>query len=260
MPRMAWQQPLTVEEQLKARLVPPGLYIRYLYAKALRRGERELHLLPHLARRDKISLDIGANKGVYSYALRGHSRAVHAFEPNPKPLATLRAWGHGRIHIHPTALSDHSGAATLRVPKTISGYSNQGASLSATKVAGAHAAVHVDSQRLDDLDLRDVGFVKIDVEGFEREVLRGAAATLRRERPNLLIELEERHTRVPLPDLIAEVCDYGYDAFALIDGQLRNFAHIDLDRHHRNPASKSDYVFNFIFLPRDLVSPPSAKP
>lgn len=246
---MSWSPPLTVEERLKAQFVPPPLYIRYLHAKELRRGEREIRILPFLVHPDKLSLDIGANKGVYSHALLAHSKSVHAFEPNPKPLATLRAWGTGHIHIHATAIGDRSGPAQLRVPKTTGGYSNQGASLSATKVSGAHGVVNVESQRLDDLNLTHVGFIKIDVEGFEREVLRGAEQTLRREHPNLLIELEERHTNTPLPDLIAEVCAYGYAAFALVDGQLTAFDRIDLERHHRNPPKLSDYIFNFIFLP-----------
>ena len=43
---------------------------------------------------------------------------------------------------------------------------------------------------LDQFELQDVGFVKIDVEGFEFSTLQGARATLERWRPNLLIEID----------------------------------------------------------------------
>jgi hypothetical protein len=87
------------------------------------------------------------------------------------------------------------------------------------------------------------------VEGFEHEVLEGAAETLRRDRPNLLIEMEEAHTEVPIDVMVERVMAYGYSAFALVRGVLTPFAGLDLDKHHRRPESREDYVFNFIFLP-----------
>lgn len=242
--------PSTFAEMLKRRVVPPSVSIRYRYAREMRRGEKEIHLVPFLARRDRVSLDVGANKGVYAYAMLGHSVAVHAFEPNPKIFAMLQRWAQNRVHLHPVALSSRSGSADLLVPRTESGYSNQGASLSRVKVRGAHASVKIDAVRLDELELPPIGFIKIDVEGFELEVLKGAAATLRRDRPNLLIEIEEAHTATPLAEMVAEVCAYGYQCLALQRGTLKVFEQIDIEAHHRHPRSRDDYIFNFIFLPR----------
>jgi FkbM family methyltransferase len=247
---MTWMPPSTLTERLKHRIVPPALYIRYRYAREIRHGEKEIRLVPFLARRDRISLDVGANKGVYAYAMLAHSAAVHAFEPNPKLFAMLQGWAGGRVQLHAVALSSTSGTADLLVPRTTAGYSNQGASLSSVKVSGAHGTVKVDAVRLDDLVMPPVGFIKIDVEGFELEVLKGAAETIRRDRPNLLIEIEEAHTAAPLPELIAEVCAYGYRCLALRRGTLRVFEQIDVEAHHRKPRSREDYIFNFIFLPR----------
>jgi FkbM family methyltransferase len=247
---MNWLPPSTLSEKVKRLVVPPALYIRYRYAKELRRGEKEIHLVPFLARRDRVSLDVGANKGVYAYAMLAHSAAVHAFEPNPKLFAMLQRWARGRVQLHPIALSSTSGDADLLVPRTKAGYSNQGASLSSVKVKGAHGTVRVDAVRLDEMNLPPIGFIKIDVEGFELEVLKGAAQTLRRDRPNLLIEIEEAHTAAPLPEMIAEVCAYGYRCLALQRGTLTMFERIDVEAHHRQPRSREDYIFNFIFLPR----------
>ena len=244
-----WEPPLKFEERLKA-LVPPSARIAYLHAKNLRKGEAELALVPFLANRERISVDVGANQGVYAYAMLPHSRAVHAFEPNPKLFRMLSAWASARCVLHREALSNASGAAELLIPRGHSGgFSNQGASLSAVKVSGDHRKVSVQAVRLDDLALGDIGFMKVDVEGFELQVLEGAAETLRRDRPNLLIEMEERHTGMALPDMVRTVCAYGYDAFALVDGTLTPFGRMDVEARHRKPARPGDYVFNFIFLP-----------
>jgi FkbM family methyltransferase len=246
---MSWQPPLTFEEKLKRTLVPAGLYIRYLHAKQLRSGEPEFRLIPFLADKARVSLDIGAHKGAYAYALLGHSQAVHAFEPNPKMFDVLQSWARGRVTLHPLALSNVSGEADLLVPKRRNGYSNQGSSLSAVKVQGDHGTVRVQTRRLDDCGIDNVGFIKIDVEGFEKEVLEGARAILARDRPNLLVEMEEKHTGVALKDMVASVCAYGYRCMVLRRGSLLAFERLDLEASHTSPQSRQDYVFNFIFLP-----------
>ena len=246
---MTWTPPESLEEKLKRLLVPGGLYIRYLAQKEQRRGEREIGLIPFLADPRRVSLDVGANKGVYTHALLPHSAAVHAFEPNPKLFRILSGWARGRATLHDLALGDTTGEADLLVPRYGGGYSNQGGSLSAVKVTGEHGSLPVRTARLDDLDLGAIGFIKIDVEGFEMQVVAGAAETLRRDRPSLLIEIEERHTHRPLEESVADVCAHGYRCLALVGGVLTPFERIDLDRHHRRRERREDYVFNFIFLP-----------
>ena len=243
-----WEPPTKFRERLKGWL-PAGARIDYLFRRDLRKGEPELALIPFLADRRRVSIDIGANKGVYTYALLPHSSAVHAFEPNPKLFRMLHRWAERRAILHPEALSDVSGTAQLLVPQTSSGYSNQGASLSAVKVSGRHGVVNVKTSRLDDMSIDNVGFIKIDVEGFEKQVLEGARETLRRDQPNLLIEMEEAHTGVPLAEMIADVCAYGYDCFVLRRGTLTPFSRIDPHGDHRAPLDRPNYLFNFIFLP-----------
>jgi FkbM family methyltransferase len=246
----AWTPPSSMEEKAKRMLVPPALYIKNLYRREYLKGEKEIGLVPFLAKSDKLSLDIGANKGVWSYAMLPHSLGVHAFEPNPKSLETLKSWGKTKLTIHDIALSNQTGTATLYVPKGLrSNYSNQGSSLVLTRTEG-HGSVTVDTKRLDDLLITNIGFMKIDVEGFEQQVLQGAVETLQRERPNLVIEIEEKHTKQRIEDQLNTVCGYGYDCFALLKGTLTPMALIDFERHHRAPATRADYVFNFIFLPR----------
>ncbi len=169
-----WEPPSVLGERLKNALVPPALYYRFRAHRELRRGERELGLLPYVLDRRRNSVDVGANKGVYTYWLQRYSRHAYAYEPNPKMFRVLAASAHGNVIASPLALSNANGHARLRVPRTAKGYSNQGASLDRQKVGSSHGEVEVETRRLDDEGLDDVGFIKIDVEGDEFAVLAGA--------------------------------------------------------------------------------------
>ena len=78
-----WEPPWTLEERLKFALVPVPLYMRYRIAKERRHGEAEIALLPFLADPARVSLDIGANKGVYAWLLKDYSRP---FRRSPCPI------------------------------------------------------------------------------------------------------------------------------------------------------------------------------
>jgi FkbM family methyltransferase len=243
---MSWEPSLSFEERLKAALTPPRLYIRYKARKELKHGEKELALLPFLVAKDRVSLDVGANKGVYTWFLARLSRHVHAFEPNPKLFRILKAGAAANVTAHALALSNVSGSAELRIPRGNRGYSNQGGTL--IELQRDHAVVSVPTRRLDDLDIADIGFIKIDVEGFELKVLEGARQTLQRDRPRLLVELEERHTGMPIAGMIAQIEGYGYRCLALRRGVLVSADRLDPAVDHRGPGTPG-YVFNFIFLP-----------
>ncbi len=244
-----WSPPSTFEERLKGVLVPARLYHVLRAHRELRRGEQELRLLPSLMDRSRNSVDVGANKGVYTYWMQRYSRHVFAYEPNPKIFRILEAGARGNVTVSPFALSDRSGRAILRVPKTARGYSNQRATLSTRALGSSYGEVAVEARRLDDETLSDIGFMKIDVEGFELAVLDGAIETIRRDRPTLLIEIEEIHIGGRIEDALARVAELGYRGFALIDGELRDLSFFDPEAHHRAPRSRDDYVFNFVFCP-----------
>lgn len=245
-----WSPPFSLKEKLRHSLVPAGVQLRWRVARALRRGEPELALISDLVDPDRVAIDIGANSGVWSWSLLRVARQVHAFEPNPKMYSRLKAALGGKVHLHTVALSDTAGEAEFIVPRTKRGYSNQHGSLSRLAAGGDHGVVKVQTRRLDDLEIRDVGFIKVDVEGFECAVLAGATETLKRERPVLVVELEERHTGRPIADLIGEVESYGYDGSAWFNGRLTPWREIDLQKFHTEAVETPKYVFNFVFRPR----------
>ena len=250
-----WEPPLSFEEQIRGVLIPPSIYYVLRARRELRRGEAELRLLPHLIDPTRLSVDAGANKGVYTYWLERLSLHVHAYEPNPKMLKTLKKGAGLKATVHFAALSDEAGTFALRIPKTSRGrYSNQGASLNHEKVGDQYGEVMVETRRLDDEGLSNIGFIKIDVEGHEMAVLDGALETIKRDRPTLLIEMEENHTKRPIENDIRRVTDLGYRMLFLHRGVLKCGDVFDGEIHHRTAPSPQDYVFNFIFIPMENKS------
>ena len=244
------QQLWTFEERVKHALIPSGLYIRYKVMRERWSGEPELRLLEMLVDRRRNAIDAGANKGTFTHVLAGLARHVYAFEPNPKMLAVLRQTAGDNVSVSAQALAERNGPAEFLIPRDPrGGHSNQGGSLSRVKVRGDHTVVPVQMARLDDLGLTDIGFIKIDVEGGELEVLAGAGQLLARDRPVLLIEMEEVHTQTPIELSLAKVLQFGYRGmfFDRARQSLRLLEDFDPEAMHRQRGV--GYVFNFIFLP-----------
>jgi Methyltransferase FkbM domain len=113
-------------------------------------------------------------------------------------------------------------------------------------------------KRLDDLHLDDIGLVKIDVEGHELAVLRGAADTLRRNRPTIVVEAEERHHPHAVAAITELLSGFGYAGYFEIDGTRRSVDEFDAAQY-QNPANVGDwtdvwavrgiYVNDFVFVP-----------
>ena len=237
---------LSFEERLKHALIPGPLYLRNLAARRLRKGERELHAVPLLAEPGSVAIDIGANKGVYSYLLSRICRTVEAFEPNPKVCELLRRCVPANVSVYEVALSNSNGAAEMLLPIHRTGrFSNQGGTLQTKKVEGREFGTWpVEQRRLDEYGFTEVSFIKIDVEGFELEVLEGAAETLARERPTLLIEIDEAQSKRPIAETFQALSDYGYDGFCLRQALHR------VDRY-RTPDGFHPPGDNFIFFHRE---------
>lgn len=130
---------------------------------------------------DKV-VDIGANVGYFSAHLArlvGPHGEVHAFEPEPQNcallVANMRTNGLSQVHVHPVALGERQGTATLHISEFNGGMHRLYDSVCCT---GPGLAVPV--QRLDDVMAgARVDLIKIDVEGYEPAVLKGAASCLR---------------------------------------------------------------------------------
>ncbi len=243
-------------------------HARLVWARDRVRGNRSMAVVDALVRPGDVVVDAGANIGVYTARLAqlvGPEGAVHAFEPHPLALERLGivAAAEPGVEIHPVALADRRGRATLSVPRGEDG----SPLLALARLGPAEDAetVEVETTTLDaalGADAGRVAFVKCDVEGSELAVLRGALGVLREARPRVLVELERRHAGDELDETLALFAELGYRGeaigpdgpFPLADFDLERdqAAHLDPDADDQSPA----YVNDFLFSP--AASAPSA--
>jgi len=213
-------------------------------------GELELKLLDRLVAPGKNSVDIGANRGAYAYLLSTLSRHVYAYEPHPGVVERLKPSVPDNVSVHPIALSNRAASKTLYVPIR---NGTEDTYLSALdRPHDRHEQYLVNTDTLDRQRLRNVGFIKIDVEGHEREVLEGARHTIAIDKPVLLIEIEQRHLAVEMETIFRYVLAFGYDGFFYRGGRLIGLAEFR-PAIHQDPRHMYDvrsYINNFIFLPR----------
>ncbi len=207
--------------ELLSLLTPPSAYYRRRIAAEARAGEPELAVLDKLMRRGGTAVDVGANQGFFAFALSEIADRVVAFEPNPDYALFARVMLRRRATVHRLALSDRPGRASFRVPIDHDG--------TVLHLAGSLKGTHAQFPRtrtydvtvgtLDSFALADVRFIKVDVEGSEREVLDGARTTIMRDRPPLLLELLSG-THADPGGYTAAICEsFGYDAVIVQHGE-----------------------------------------
>jgi len=157
-------------------------------------------------------VDVGANVGFYTVLAEqivGRDGTVIAIEPQPAALSALTLNAHARpqVIVVPAAASDHRGKATF--------YARHAGDTSSLTADEAATPIQVDVDTLDNIcsQLSCLKLIKIDVEGHEPEVLRGARATISKHRPWVCFEiLDEMVTtgRVDVQEIAAFFRDLKY--------------------------------------------------
>jgi FkbM family methyltransferase len=182
--------------------------------------EPETRMLSRLVPRGGVCIDAGGNFGQYAYYLSRIAAEVHSFEPLAYNRRVFeRVVRAPNVHLHPFALGAVRGATRIEVV--------------AENTAEAHVGERGEEVEVVALDewgvsLHRLDFIKIDVEGSELEVLRGAAGLIDRFRPAILCEIaghdaryghaaEETFELLRAKGYAAYVCD-GEDLVA-VDGR-----------------------------------------
>lgn len=174
-----------------------------------------------------IVLDIGANIGVHSLAWAETNRnaTIYAFEPSEATTNILsrniaaNALGN-RVHPIREAVSDKVGTATF-----YSCADNAFSALKDTKRVEVVSSTTVSTTTIDNFveknGLPKVTFIKIDVEGFETEVVLGGLKTLKTFQPDLFVEIYGGENANPDPEkTIKAITNLGYSAYVFVGGNM----------------------------------------
>ncbi len=163
----------------------------------LQENVREIEDLMQFAR--GTVLDVGANVGSHSINFARVADTVYAFEPQPRTFYNLCAnlllnlvYNVLPLNIALGSYDGQTNVANLdpTQPNTPMG------------VQVGNGAQQIPMRTIDTLEISPVHFIKIDVEGHELEVLKGAVETLDRENPIVFVEIHEKGLIQPIIDLM----------------------------------------------------------
>jgi FkbM family methyltransferase len=233
---------ISLAKQILKRLLPkPAL--RWRTQKLIASGlEPDLCLLAnircHLARvkggerfreyfsKNRTAIDVGACGGEYSCVMARMFGKVLSIEPTADMVSVLRRSLPRNCEIVGCAIGAESGSVSIRVPKI------DGVRMNALSTIAGHSfefsridTVDTDVVRqltIDQLSLErklEPSFVKIDVEGYEGQVLLGARKTIESCHPVIMIEIEKRHNR-GYRDIFSSLGSLGYVPFHFQGGAL----------------------------------------
>jgi len=146
-------------------------------------------ILPYMkVQKGKCFIDIGANIGIHTVRIGKEGIDVYAFEPSPKTYGILcknikdfpniepfnYALGdkntEGLFYVHEQSKSGFDGLHNVYKKKDVK-------------------EIKVKVRTLDSFDFKNIGLIKIDTEGNEYNILKGAFKTLKKEKPHLIIEV-----------------------------------------------------------------------
>lgn len=250
-----------------------GAAVEAVWRHQARSGDLAAALTDHLVRGGAVTVDVGASWGLFSYHLArrvGRSGTVFSYEPHPMNRVVLEKLARARpsVRFRPVAVSDLAGTADMHVP--VFGHRHVTAQSSIAHGFSGLNGVRVEkltvpTVRLDDeIGGRPVDFIKIDVEGHELSVLRGASGMLRERLPAMLIEIEQRHLDHPIKDVFREIEDIGYALYFIDGARLRAIDEFDVEEHQLSCVVPNEftpfsmppgYVYNFCAVARpDLLS------
>lgn len=160
-----------------------------------------------------VALDIGANVGLWSRDLTEKFQQVIAFEP----VATFRDCLLKNVtalnfEVRACALGDQDTTINMIITAENTGHSHVDTATMGTGTIPMH--------RLDGLDLPKIDYIKIDCEGYENTILRGAKETILRNRPVMVVE-HKKHQDVGHTDTV-QALDTLVSWGAKIIGNVKN--------------------------------------
>jgi len=208
-------------------------------------SEAEADMFRHFLKPGMTAVEVGANIGAHTLALAGivgPQGRVLAFEPQrivfQMLCANLAVNGIEHVDAHWAAVGSAPGRIT--VPRLAG---TQRTNFGGLAVGGGQGD-EVSLLTLDSLELPACDFLKIDVEGMERDVILGTRQTIRRLRPTISVENDREEKS---PALIQLLWDLAYDCY----WDIPHYIHVPNFRGNTENAFPTMASFNLVCLPRE---------
>lgn len=255
-----------IRDLLSAYPTADGIFRRLIWSR-VHFPENEMRILNDLPTGAiDVAIDVGAAHASYAWILNRKSRRVFAFEPGVVHGNYLeKVLGGTRIKLVRAAVGAQSGSVDMYTPgddshafhsATLSA-DNPVATLEGTTIRKVHQVALDDFVKENVVAGRSIDFIKVDVEGYELDVFRGAVYTLMRHAPLIFCEIEKRHNAecARVFELLESI---GYTTYAWRDGSFVPFNHQEIEIVQRSESlavrlsakyapSKNEYINNFIF-------------
>jgi len=213
----------------------------------------EIKHLINLKTNRRRFIDIGSNIGVYSYIFSKYYKHVDAFEPINSVNQSLKKLKIKNIKVHDMALSNENKQREIYFPSTNKDHIYSLASIDNKK--NYKNKLLIKTKKLDDFKFNDVDFMKIDVEGHEQSVIEGGLETIRKNKPLLLIEIEQRHLQNNINDVFNKIINLGYKGYFIKKKKIYGIQNFDYSIDQKIFLNSEfvngldfNYIKNFIFL------------
>ena len=222
-------------------------------------------IFEHISSKSLIGVDVGANAGIFTRYLANHFATTIAIEPVAHLAAQLRRIFGSRVTIVECALGDSECDIIIRTPLNAAGERMDAlstASLTNDLMLFDHAGITetlVKQHRLTSIipENNRVGFIKIDVEGFEQQVVEGAVNLIKRDRPILFIEIGKMHNPA-YPQFLQFLTNLEYKSYSIRADGLRNDVVESINAQPDTLANvtQSEWFgqFDFLFIPIEIES------
>lgn len=240
-------------------LILPDRYdlpLRMLWRSLTARHEPEMIYVQNLLSAKRRFIDIGGNIGAYSYFFSRKFQIVECFEPLKEIPRSLSCLNKKNINIHNVALSNRVGKLKFYIPIINGKIVSTLASLEKRNCEAQERIVEINT--LDNYKFEGVDLIKIDVEGHEFSVIEGAKQTILRDKPVLIIEIEQRHNESPISMTFELLDELDYVGFFLFDDRPREIKFFNVKEHqlpYANDELSKKYINNFIFIhSRDTIA------
>ena len=213
-----------IEFFIKKYFLPESFLLKRRLERSIRnKDENEIELLERFIKPGTDSIDVGVYRGVYSYEMSKYSKNVHSFEPNPiifeyinKNLKKII----NNIFLYNYALSNKNQVIDLKVPIRNEKYNRENfeefyelgrATIHQENTFKMYEKFQITSKKIDEFNFKNnISFIKIDVEGHELEVIKGGEEIISKNKPILLVEIEERYSQNKVSDTINYINKLGY--------------------------------------------------